>query len=126
MLTLATHSLTASPPRTPNAERRLPTRPPAARTGAAVTDVGDATSAEYAWGYAIRREWPDGHHGPFRFTPDVDTTQWRLDHDQGYRHGGPVRPAAVYLMAAIADDAHRHPADGCQRSSCPDSPERGE
>lgn len=126
MLTLAPGPLTASPPRTLNAGQWLPGRPHAAGTGAAVTDVANATPAKYAWGYANRRGWPDGHHGPFRFTPDVDTTRRRLDHDQGYRHGGPVRPAAVYLMAAIADDAHRHPADGCQRSSCPDSPERGE
>ncbi|MFG3420869.1 hypothetical protein ACIBTZ_21585 [Micromonospora sp. NPDC049460] len=88
--------------------------------------MANATAAKYAWRYAIRREWPDGHHDLFRFTPDADTTQRRLGRDQGYWRAGPVRPATVHLMAANALTGDRHPADDCQRSSCPIFPERGE
>ncbi|MFG3423245.1 hypothetical protein [Micromonospora sp. NPDC048063] len=97
-----------------------------ARIGAAVTDAGDVTSDAYAWGYAIRREWPDGTHDLFGFTPDADTAQRQLDRDGGYWRSGPVRPTAVYLVAANAADVNQHPVDGCRTTSCPNSPNQGE
>ncbi|MEU9508574.1 hypothetical protein AB0D32_20130 [Micromonospora sp. NPDC048170] len=81
---------------------------------------------EYVWGYAIRREWPDGAHDLFGFAADPETAQRWLDRDRAYWRGGPVRPAAVYLVAANAADVDRHPVAGCRRSCCPDSPERGQ
>ncbi|WP_107076695.1 hypothetical protein [Micromonospora sp. MH33] len=84
------------------------------------------TSDEFAWGYAIRREWASGCHDLFGFTPDAQTAQRWLDRDQGFWRRGPVRPAAVYLVAANAADVCRHPVDGCRRSGCPDVVERGQ
>ncbi|MEW2477489.1 hypothetical protein AB0875_27225 [Micromonospora gifhornensis] len=91
------------------------------RAAPAVTDVPAATDAAYAWGYAVRREWPDGHHDLFGFTPDARTAERRLDRDRSYWRSGPVRPTAVYLVATNAVAA----VDGCRDSSCPNSPERG-
>ncbi|WP_152748329.1 MULTISPECIES: hypothetical protein [Micromonospora] len=84
------------------------------------------TSDEFAWGYAIRREWANGSHDLFGFTPDVETAQRRLDRDRSYWRGGPVRPAAVFLVPANAADVSRHPVDGCRLSCCPDLVERGQ
>lgn len=123
MLSARTRSLTRFPPGTSNAGRWW-ARPTAARTAAAGT--GDVTLSEYAWGYAIRREWPDGTHDLFGFTPHAHLAQRRLDRDLGFWRSGPVRPAAVYLVAANAADVGRHPVDGCRGAWCPDSPERGQ
>lgn len=98
----------------------------AAPAVAAVTDAGAVTSREFVWGYAIRREWASGCHDLFGFTPDAQTAQRRLDRDQGYWRRGPVRPAAVYLVAANAADVSGHPVDGCRRSGCPDVVDRGQ
>ncbi|WP_141714037.1 hypothetical protein [Micromonospora inyonensis] len=89
-------------------------------------DAGGVTSDAYAWGYAVRREWSSGAHDLFGFTPDAAIAQRRLDRDQGYWRTGPMRPAAVYLVAANAVDVNRHPVDGCRMVSCPDSPRVGE
>lgn len=126
MLSEATRSITASPPRRLNAGRWLPAWLNAARTADAVTDAGDVTADAYAWGYAVRREWADGRHDLFGFTPDAGTARHRLDRDQDYWRRGPIRPTSVYLVPANASDVNRHPVDGCRRRSCPDSPERGE
>ncbi|MFI7578327.1 hypothetical protein [Micromonospora sp. NPDC049497] len=80
----------------------------------------------YTWGYALRREWPDGTHDLFGFTPEAGTAQRRLDRDQGYWRSGPVRPMAVYVVAANAADVKQHPVYGCRRSGCPNSPDRGQ
>ena len=95
------------------------------RAAQAVTDVPAAAEAAYSWGYAVRREWPDGHHDLFGFTPDTETAERRLDRDRSYWRGGPVRPTAVYLVATNAVAVDRHPVDGCRNSSCPNSPKRG-
>ncbi|MDG4807639.1 hypothetical protein O7634_12840 [Micromonospora sp. WMMD1120] len=87
---------------------------------------GDMTSTEYAWGYAIRREWPDGTHDLFGFTADTDTATRQLNRDRSFWRSGPVRPTAVYLVPANAADVGAHPVDGCRRSGCPDSPKRGQ
>ncbi len=126
MLPAITHVRTVAPPRQLNAGRWWPARLTTARTGAAVTDAGDVTPVEFAWGYAIRREWPNGAHDLFGFTPDAHVARRRLDRDQGYWRAGPVRPVAVYLVAASAADVDRHPVDGCRRSGCPDAVERGQ
>lgn len=126
MPTVATRCVTSSPPRRLNAGRWLPAWLTAARTGAAVTGAGDVTSEEFAWGYAIRREWPDGAHDLFGFTVDADAAQHQLDRDECYWRSGPVRPAAAYVVPANAGDVNRHPVDGCRSSSCPNSPERGQ
>ncbi|SCL17917.1 hypothetical protein GA0074694_2174 [Micromonospora inyonensis] len=126
MLTLTTRFLTASPPRCLNAGRWSPAELTVARAGAAVMDAGGVTSDAYAWGYAVRREWSSGAHDLFGFTPDAAIAQRRLDRDQGYWRTGPMRPAAVYLVAANAVDVNRHPVDGCRMVSCPDSPRVGE
>ncbi|NJC13035.1 hypothetical protein F4558_002861 [Micromonospora profundi] len=123
MLSALTRSLSISPPRRLNAGRwsaRLPTAPSAA------AGVGDVASTEYAWGYAVRRQWPDGAHDLFGFTPRADLAQRRLDRDRDYWRSGPVRPTAVYLVAANAADVNRHPVNGCRRSGCPDSTQRGQ
>jgi hypothetical protein len=128
MLSALTRSLSTSPPRQPNARRwlaRLPAACTAAVAGAAA-GAGDVTSTEYAWGYAVRRQWPDGAHDLFGFTPQADLAQRRLDRDRGYWRSGPIRPTAVYLVAANAADVSRHPVDGCRHSGCSDSTERGQ
>ncbi|MGN9811427.1 hypothetical protein ACTMSW_18980 [Micromonospora sp. BQ11] len=84
------------------------------------------TSDEFAWGYAVRREWANGSHDLFGFTPDAGTARRRLERDHSYWRLGPVRPAAVYLVAATAADVDRHPVDGCQGSCCPNSTDRGQ
>ncbi len=112
--------------RRPNAGRWLLAWLAAAPAVAAVTDAGAVTSREFVWGYAIRREWASGCHDLFGFTPDAQTAQRRLDRDQGYWRRGPVRPAAVYLVAANAADVSGHPVDGCRRSGCPDVVDRGQ
>lgn len=126
MLTLTAGSTTSAPPLLSSLGRRVAALLGAARSGAAVTDAGDVTSAEYAWGYAIRREWPNGMHDLFGFTADQQAAERSLDHDQRYWRRGPIRPTAVYLVAANASDVNRHPMDGCRSTSCPDSPERGQ
>ncbi|MEU7802636.1 hypothetical protein AB0B10_25590 [Micromonospora arborensis] len=115
-----------SPPRRLNLERWFPVRLIAAPSGAGVTDAEAVTAMEYAWGYAIRREWPDGAHDLFGFAPDQGTAQSALERDRGYWRSGPVRPTTTYLVAASAADVDRHPTVGCRRSCCPDSPERGQ
>lgn len=125
MLSALTRIRALAPPRR-NAGRWLPPWPSTARTDVAVTDTGDVTPRELVWGYAIRREWPDGAHDLFGFTPDAETARRRLDRDQGYWRCGPVRPAAVYLVAANAADVSGHPVDGCRRSGCPDVVDRGQ
>ncbi|SCF01158.1 hypothetical protein GA0070562_5106 [Micromonospora tulbaghiae] len=122
--------------RRPNAGRWLLAWLGAAPGGAAaVTDAGAVTSREFVWGYAIRREWPDGSHDLFGFASDARVAQRRLGRDQDYWRGGPVRPLAVYVVAASAADVDGHPVDGCRRtgcpnvpahSRCPDSPDRGQ
>lgn len=126
MLSALTRIRALAPPRWCNAGRWLPPSSPSARVDAAVTDAGDVTSDEFAWGYAIRRQWADGCHDLFGFTPDAQTAQRRLDRDRRYWHRGPVRPAAVYLVPANAADVSRHPVDGCQLSCCPNTPGRGQ
>ncbi|MFY1597347.1 hypothetical protein [Micromonospora sp. WMMD737] len=84
------------------------------------------TSDAYKFGYAIRREWPSGEHDLFGFTPDADIAQRHLDRDQGYWQSGPVRPAAVFVVAVNARDVERHPVGGCRQSWCPNVPERGQ
>ncbi len=128
MLTRAAQPTTALRPRSPAFGRwlRLPARIATAGTGTDLTLAGDVTSSEYAWGYAIRREWPDGAHDLFGFTPDTDTAIRRLHCDRSFWRGGPVRPTAVYLVPANAADVDAHPVDGCRRSGCPDSPQRGQ
>lgn len=128
MLTRAAPPTTALRPRSPALGRwlRLPARIAAAGTGTALTLAGDLASSEYAWGYAIRREWPDGAHDLFGFTPAAGTAIRRLQRDRSFWRGGPVRPTAVYLVPANAADVGAHPVDGCRRSGCPDSPERGQ
>ncbi|WP_084757054.1 hypothetical protein [Micromonospora cremea] len=84
------------------------------------------TSMEYAWGYAVRRQWPDDAHDLFGFTPQADLARRRLDRDRGYWRSGPIRPTAVYLVAANAADVSRHPVNGCRHSCCPDSTQRGQ
>ncbi|MET8278471.1 hypothetical protein [Micromonospora sp. NPDC005174] len=91
-----------------------------------LTLTDDVTSTEYAWGYAVRREWPGGTHDLFGFTPDADTAIRRLDRDRSFWRGGPVRPMAVYVVPANAADVDSHPVDGCRMVGCPDSPERGQ
>lgn len=98
----------------------------ATRTGVAVTHAGDVTSTEYVWGYVIRREWADGRHDLFGFTADADKARRRLDRAERFWRGGPVRPVAVYVVAANASDVNQHPVDGCRSTLCPDSPERGQ
>ncbi|MEU7753662.1 hypothetical protein [Micromonospora sp. NPDC049171] len=97
-----------------------------AGTGTDLTLAGDVTPSEYAWGYAIRREWPDGAHDLFGFTPDTHTAIRRLHRDRSFWRGGPVRPTAVYLVPTNAAEVDGHPVDGCRRSECPDSPQRGQ
>ncbi|MFI2270648.1 hypothetical protein [Micromonospora aurantiaca (nom. illeg.)] len=77
------------------------------------------TSDEFARGYVIRREWANGCHDLFGFTPDTQTAQRWLDRDQVYWRRGPVRPTAVYLVPANAADVSRHPTSGCRAVSCP-------
>ncbi|MFG2059402.1 hypothetical protein ACGFI9_35865 [Micromonospora sp. NPDC048930] len=84
------------------------------------------TSEEFAWGYAIRREWPDGAHDLFGFTSNESEAERQLARDESYWSSGPVRPAAVYVVPANAADVNRHPVDGCRSASCPNSPERGQ
>lgn len=127
MLSALTRSRALAPPWRLNAARCLPALLTAVRTGGTVTDAGDVTSPpEWAFGYAIRREWPNGAHDLFGHAPDAATAQRRLNRDRAFWAGGPVRPAAVYLVPASAADVERHPVDGCRRSGCPDSPERGQ
>ncbi|MEW2385586.1 hypothetical protein AB0873_26340 [Micromonospora sp. NPDC047707] len=126
MLPVITRLRTLAPPRRLNAGWWWPARLTTAHTGAAVTDAGGVTSEEFAWGYAIRREWPDGAHDLFGFTADAAIAQRRLDRDRGFWRSGPVRPAAVYLVPVNAAVVRRHPVGGCRNSSCPDAPERGQ
>lgn len=126
MLTRATQPSTALRPRSPALGRWLTARIATACTGTDLTLEGDVTSTEYAWGYAIRREWPDGTHDLFGFTAETDTAIRRLNHDRSFWRGGPVRPTDVYLVPANAADVGAHPVDGCRRSGCPDSPQRGQ
>ncbi|MER7457301.1 hypothetical protein [Micromonospora sp. NPDC126480] len=126
MLPAITHAPTVAPPRRLNAGRWWPGRLVTARTGAAVPDADGVASDEFAWGYAIRREWPNDVHDLFGFTPDAATAQRRLDRDRSFWRSGPVRPTAVYLVPVNAAVVRRHPVEGCRNSSCPDAPERGQ
>ncbi|WP_431937068.1 hypothetical protein [Micromonospora sp. RP3T] len=83
------------------------------------------TSDEVAWGYAVRREWANGLHDLFGFTADAKAAKRQLDHEAAFWRLGPVRPVAVYLVAATSVEVDRHPVGGCDRTSCPDSPDRG-
>lgn len=126
MLTAVTFFCALSPPRRPNLGRWLPARLIAAPSGVAVTDAEVVTGLEYTWGYAVRREWPDGAHDLFGFTPDRAAAQGVLERDHGYWRSGPVRPTTNFLVAASAADVAGHPTVGCRNSGCPDSPERGQ
>lgn len=123
MLTRATQPTTALRPRSPALWRRV-TAGIATACTADLALADNTTSTEYAWGYAIRREWPDGTHDLFGFVADTDTAIRRLNRDRSFWRGGPVRPTAVYLVPANAADVGAHPVDGCRRSGCPDSPQR--
>lgn len=98
----------------------------AAGRGGAVPEAGAGASTEFVWGYAIRREWPDGSHDLFGFVPDKEKAERSLARDRSFWRDGPVRPVAVYLVPASAADVDRHPVDGCRASWCPDSLQRGE
>ena len=126
MLTTATDPVTTAAPRRRGVGRWLATRLGVTHPAGAVPHAGAGTSTEFVWGYAIRREWRNGSHDLFGFTPDAGIAQRRLARDQSYWHYGPVRPAAVYLVPACLGDVDRHPVGGCRRSWCPDSLERGE
>ncbi|MEU3455261.1 hypothetical protein ABZ671_16945 [Micromonospora sp. NPDC006766] len=84
------------------------------------------TTSKYAWGYAVRREWSNGSHDLFGFTSDKGEAERSLTRDQSYWRRGPVRPVAVYVVAANASAVEQHAVDGCRSASCPDSPKRGE
>ncbi|QOC94340.1 hypothetical protein [Micromonospora craniellae] len=88
--------------------------------------VGGTGSSEEVWGWAVRREWRDGRHDLFGFTADRHMADRAVARDRGFWRVGPVRPAAVYVVAANASAVVGHPVSGCCDSSCPDSPERGE
>ena len=126
MLTTATDPVTTAVVRRRNVGRWLATRLGLARPAGAGPDAGAGTSTEFVWGYAIRREWGDGSHDLFGFTPDKDVAERCLARDRSYWHSGPVRPVAVYLVPVNAAAVDRHPVDGCRSSSCPDAAERGE
>ena len=128
MLTRNLRPTSAPSPRTSNLRRwTMPAPPAAACTTAAALDAADGTRDDaYAWGYALRREWPDGTHDLFGLTPTADTAQRRLDRDRGHWRNGPVQPTAVYVGAANAADVKQHPVQGCRHSGCPNSPDRGQ
>ncbi|QKW13411.1 hypothetical protein [Verrucosispora sp. NA02020] len=88
------------------------------------TTPGAAMPSEYLWGYAIRRQWPDGSHDLFGFTPDPQTAAHRLTRDRSYWRTGPIRPTAVYLVPTNDATVHHHPVTGCRHHSCPDNPDR--
>ncbi|WBB48491.1 hypothetical protein O3597_25980 [Verrucosispora sp. WMMA2044] len=83
-------------------------------------------SVEDGWGYAIRRAWRNGSHDLFGFTTDRHQADRALARDHRFWRSGPVRPAAVYVVATPACAVIAHPVDGCRSSSCPDSLGRGE
>ncbi|MEV6803002.1 hypothetical protein AB0M91_32360 [Micromonospora rifamycinica] len=115
------------PPRRRELGRWLPPWLTPARSRPAAPDSGEGVGSEAdLWGYAIRREWPDGAHDLFGFTPRADVALRRLDRDRGYWRGGPVRPTAVLLVTASADEVVAHPVRGCRKSSCPDSLQWGQ
>ena len=128
MLSALTRIRALVPPRRLNAGRwgappSSPSSPGGANAGA--IDGRHALPGEVGWGFAVRREWANGLHDLFGFTPDVQAAQRRLEREGGYWRFGPVRPVAVYLVAANAGDVASHPVDGCDRSGCPDDPDRG-
>ncbi|WKU03932.1 hypothetical protein [Micromonospora sp. HUAS LYJ1] len=103
-----------------------PTRSrPAASDRADGQADADTEPQAHLWGYALRREWPDGTHDLFGFTPRADVALRRLDRDRGYWRTGPVRPVAVYLVPVHAADVTTHPVRDCRKASCPDAPRRG-
>ncbi|QDY09437.1 hypothetical protein FJK98_21675 [Micromonospora sp. HM134] len=104
---------------TPTPTRTRPTTP------ASADDAGTEPQV-HLWGYALRREWPDGTHDLFGFTPRADVALRRLDRDRSYWRTGPVRPLAVYLVPVHAADVTTHPVRDCRKPSCPDVPQRGQ
>ncbi|MFI7025160.1 hypothetical protein ACIBMZ_20830 [Micromonospora sp. NPDC049900] len=96
------------------------------RGGGVVPDKEAGTAAENVQGFAIRREWRNGSHDLFGFTPDKEVAERSLVRDKRYWLYGPVRPEAVFLLPVNAADVDRHPVDGCFGSLCPDTRERGE
>ncbi|MFJ8686500.1 hypothetical protein [Micromonospora wenchangensis] len=129
MLPVVERPVVMFPPRRRELGRWLPPWLAPARARPAAPDSGDGPDAElevHLWGYAIRREWPDGTHDLFGFTPRADVALRRLDRDRGYWRSGPVRPMVVHLVAAHAADVTAHPVRGCRKSSCPAAPQRGQ
>ncbi len=124
MLTVITHP-TTPPPRRKRPQGWRVVRRQARCAAGAVGQTGGSTP-HHRWGYAIRRDWPDGTHDLFAFTPDKDTAERNLTRDHTYWHSGPIRPAAVSIVAAHTTDVDHHPVDGCRNPSCPHTPQRGE
>lgn len=129
MSTVVGRPVVMVPPRRRAAGWWLPPWLTPARTRPATPDgAGDADmgSEVHLWGYALRREWPDGTHDLFGFTPRADVALRRLDRDRSYWRTGPVRPTAVYLVPVHAADVVAHPVRDCRKPSCPNSPQRGQ
>lgn len=80
---------------------------------------------QVVWGYAVRREWPDGTHDLFGFVARLEEAEERVARDRRYWRAGPVRPTAVYVVGASEGDVLRHPVDGCRSVWCLSSVERG-
>ncbi|GIJ08450.1 hypothetical protein Van01_16640 [Micromonospora andamanensis] len=93
---------------------------PAEPSGIAV-----AESREFVWGYAIRRERPNGDRDLFGFTPDRDGAKRAVAREERYWCRAPVRPVAVHVVPTNATGMNRHPVDGCRAGACPISLERG-
>ena len=67
-------------------------------------------------GFAVRRDWPDGRHDLFGFSPDEATVRRRAIRDDR-RWFGTRRPS--YQIVEIDQwSFHRHPAGGCRNSRC--------
>jgi len=87
--------------------------------------VDPPAAAELKWGYAIRREWPDGTHDLVGFSAREGRVRRRIRVDERFWRQGPVRPSRWLVVPLNGADVRRHDRSGCQHVSCPNEATRG-
>ncbi len=78
--------------------------------------------SEDPWGYAVRRDWPDGTHDLYAFTVQRERADQQLNRDRGYWRPGLMRPTAMWVVRVSPAHLQGHKQDGCRNGRCPIAP----
>lgn len=78
-----------------------------------------ASTRVKAWtgGFAVRRDWPDGAHDFFGFSPNLARVLRRFARDERYWRRGPLRPAGRTVVWMRGDTFGLH-SQSCRGSRC--------